>query len=247
MAIAEDAGQSGSGANGGGGARDSSTAGAGGSSGVNADGGRDARVPADADAQVVGPSQDAGDGAPGKPDECPDDPNKLTPGQCGCGVPEVSTPTLADCHVLKSKLIHRYDFEGSGTPVKDRIGTANGSVMGATQTLLDGHGVVLLGGGNAGAYVDLPNGLVSSLKDATLEAWVTWGGGNAWQRIFDFGDTTNATPENNPGQGKTYLFLTPKSGDGVVVGGYSLSGTAGEVHATAPGRCHSHSITSPWS
>ena len=83
--------------------------------------------------------------------------------------------------------------------------------------------------------VDLPNGLVSSLKDATLEAWVTWGGGNAWQRVFDFGDSTNATPENNPGQGKTYLFLTPGVGDGVVVGCYSLSGTPGEVHATAPG------------
>ena len=49
-----------------------SAAGAGGSSDSKSTVGATRGV-AHADAQVVGPSQDAGDGAPGKPDECPDE------------------------------------------------------------------------------------------------------------------------------------------------------------------------------
>lgn len=169
-------------------------------------------------------------GAPTLPDQCPADPDKLAPGECGCGVPEAPSATLADCHTLKSLLSHRYDFEGSGTSVRDRVGVAHGAVArGSTLSKLDGKGVVLLGGGDVGAYVDLPNGLVSSLKNATFEAWVTWGGGAPWQRIFDFGDSTASVPENNQASGKTYLFLTPKSASGVVSLAFSLSGVPQEV------------------
>lgn len=173
-------------------------------------------------------------GAPPEVDHCPDDPDKLEPGACGCGVPDVATPTRSDCQTLKKKLAHRYDFEGSGTTVTDRVGTAHGSVKGATLSKLDGKGVVLLGGGTTGPYVDLPNKLLSSLTSATLEAWVTWGGGNAWQRIFDFGDSTHSSPENNPAFGKTYLMLTAKSGSGFAAIGFSLVGNAnGEEQVTA--------------
>jgi hypothetical protein len=177
---------------------------------------------------VVEPSAGAPDGgSPSQADECPDDPNKLAPGSCGCGIPDVSTATMSDCHVLKAKLAHRYDFEGTGTVVKDRIGSAHGSIArSATLSKLDGRGVVLLGGGTAGPYVDLPNGLLSTLSNATLEAWVTWGGGANWQRIFDFGDSTNPTPENNPANGKSYLFLTPKSSLGGVLTGFSTNGNS---------------------
>lgn len=178
---------------------------------------------------AVDPSGGEG-GASAPPDECPDDPSKLVPGECGCGIPEAPSATKADCHTLESLLVHRYDFEGSGTSVKDRVGVAHGAVArGSTLSKLDGKGVVLLGGGDVGAYVDLPNGLVSSLKNATLEAWVTWGGGTSWQRIFDFGDSTASVPENNQASGKTYLFLTPKSGAGVVSVAFSLSGVAQEI------------------
>jgi hypothetical protein len=123
-------------------------------------------------------------------------------------------------------LLHRYDFEGSGTIVEDRVGTADGALKGASLSKLDGAGVALLGGGSAGAYVDLPNRLLSSLTNATLESWVTWGGGAAWQRVFDFGDSTNASPENNPALGNTYLMFTPQDGDGVATVGFSLVGNA---------------------
>jgi|GEM_PF-1428469 len=163
-------------------------------------------------------------------DTCPTDPAKTAPGVCGCGFPDADTATLAGCAGLKSALVHRYDFEGTGTVVTDRVGTAHGSVKGgATLSQVGGKGAVVLGGGSAGSYVDLPNGMVSALTNATLEAWVTWGGGAAWQRVFDFGDSTSATPEDNPATGKSYLFLTPTTDagtSGVMRGVYSLSGGA---------------------
>ena len=182
----------------------------------------------------VDPGMAGAGGSPSEPDDCPEDPDKLAPGTCGCGVPDAPGTTKADCQTLKSLLVHRYDFEGNGTSVKDRIGTAHGSIpAGATLSKLDGQGVVLLGGGSNGAYVDLPNGLLSSLTNATLEAWITWGGGAAWQRVFDFGDSTAATPENNPAGGKSYLFLTPRSGTNVIVAAFSLAGVPQELDVAA--------------
>ncbi len=181
---------------------------------------------------MVEPPAGASDGGAGtgtgtEPDACPDDPDKTAPGVCGCGIPDAPTATMTDCKTLKAKLAHRYDFEGTGTSVKDRIGTAHGSIArSATLSKLDGKGVVLLGGGSGGPYVDLPNGLLSTLSNATLEAWVTWGGGNSWQRIFDFGDSTYVPPENNPENGKTYLYLTPKNYSGVLQGGFSIDGNS---------------------
>ena len=178
----------------------------------------------------AGPGGESGGGgeggAPTEPDGCPSDANKTSPGKCGCGVPDVDTPTLAACQKLVAKLLHRYDFEGSGTVVVDRVGTADGALKGASLSKLDGAGVALLGGGTTGAYVDLPNRLVSSLTNATLESWVTWGGGAAWQRVFDFGDSTNATPENNPALGNTYLMFTPRTEEGGATIGFSLVGNA---------------------
>jgi hypothetical protein len=140
-----------------------------------------------------------------------------------------------DCAALQAALLHRYDFEGSGTAVMDRAGTAHGAVVGGgALSTVEARGVLVLAGGTTGAYVNLPNGLVSSLTNATFEAWVTWAGGAAWQRIFDFGDSTDASPEDNPENGKSYLFLTAEtSTGGVMRAAYSLNGIAAETHADA--------------
>jgi len=187
------------------------------------------------DSSAIGGAGGAGEG----PDECPDDPDKTAPEVCGCGFPEAATALLGSCKTLISKLLHRYDFEGSGTTVTDRAGASHGVLMGgATLAKVAGRGVVQLGGGSTGSYVDLPNGLISTLSSATFEAWITWGGGNNYQRVFDFGDSDHATPENNPKSGKTYLFLSPKTGAGVVALGYSLTGSASgqeqDVEGSAP-------------
>jgi hypothetical protein len=172
-------------------------------------------------------------GVPPLPDDCPADPEKLAPGECGCGVPDVATATLADCQSIKDALIHRYDFEGTGTQVRDRVGNAHGMIArNATLSKLDGKGVVLLGGGDTGAYVDLPNGLISQLTNATLEAWVTWGGGGANQHIFDFGDITDPAPEDKQGSGKSYLFVSSSSNDSTVDATFSSNGTNSSDHVT---------------
>ncbi len=200
------------------GAVEAGGAGASGGAGVEAGG---------AGAGAGGEPSAGGDGgnAP-EQDDCPADPDKLAPGACGCGVPDVATASQASCQALVDKLVHRYDFEGSGTAVTDRVGTAHGVLKNGSLSKLSGKGVVLFGGGTSGAYVDLPNRLLSSLSNATLEAWVTWGGGTAWQRVFDFGDSNNASPENNPGLGKTYLMLTPAGSGGHATVGFSLTGNA---------------------
>lgn len=58
--------------------------------------------------------------------------------------------------------------------------------------------VVNLGGGSQ--YVNLAAGAGSL---STWSGWVKWNGGNAWQRIFDFGVDTSR-----------WLFLTPRDGSG---------------------------------
>src|SRR5690606_36353068 len=80
-----------------------------------------------------------------------------------------------------------------------------------------GGGRLTLPGGGADSeagYVDLPNGLISSQENITLEMWVTWASASNWQRIFDFGN--NDVGEDQHGAGQTYLQLTPQNGSGTV-------------------------------
>jgi len=140
------------------------------------------------------------------------------------GVQCTSSPT--DCAVLRSALLHRYRFEGTGTMVVDSVSGADGIVIGGAE--LNGDGQLELAGGGSGEFVDLPNRIISDLYDSTIEAWVIWDGGLAWQRMFDFGDAVageclpgaDPGPEGEPGScGRTYLNLTPNasvSGDDIV-------------------------------
>jgi hypothetical protein len=100
-------------------------------------------------------------------------------------------------------LIHRYSFNGEGTHVVDSVGHADGVLMGGAT--LDGAGHATLDGDND--YVNLPNGLISSLTDATLIAWLAWNGGPCWQRVFDFG--SNDMGEDMVGNATTSVFATP--------------------------------------
>ncbi len=133
------------------------------------------------------------------------------------GVLCASSPT--DCEALRDALLHRYRFDGTGPTVTDSVGDADGVVLGGA--LLMGQGELDLAGEGQGEYVDLPNGIISELEDATIETWVIWHGGEPFQRVFDFGDAMRYTcvmggmsaPEDEPGVcGRTYLNLMPSSG-----------------------------------
>ena len=170
------------------------------------------------DADSGGPCPDGGsemdrdgDSVPDCVDECPDDPDKIRPGVCGCSLLD---PDQVDggpsCLDLVAPLRHRYAFDGIGLTVVDSQGAEHGAVHGVE---LNGTGSLALRGGTSGDFVDLPNELISILPSATLEVWLTWHGGSPWQRIFDFGDDTTHEEGQRSG-GASYLFLTPRTPDG---------------------------------
>lgn len=114
---------------------------------------------------------------------------------------------------LQSSLIHRYSFNGIGNTAIDSKVAAHGEIVNAE---LAGTGSLTLAGQHTLQYVDLPDNIIRGLTDATFEAWLTWSGGGAWQRIFDFGNSNGGEdmPLIMPGtasstySGTTYLFFT---------------------------------------
>jgi Concanavalin A-like lectin/glucanases superfamily len=141
----------------------------------------------------------------------------------GAGQGGGTSDCASDCQVLKTSLLHRYSFNGTGTMVVDSVGNATGAAVNATLT---GTGSLSLAGGTADSYVDLPNGMISSLSDATFEAWINWKGGSAWQRVFDFGSSLGG--ENTQTGGGTYVFLSASSTSALMHAAYSVSGNTNE-------------------
>jgi hypothetical protein len=126
-------------------------------------------------------------------------------------------------------LLHRYSFnEAAGTRlVHDSIRGANGLLVYLTNNVpytngtpdgsgFAGDGQLRLQG--TSGFVALPPGLISSLTNMTIEAWVTWNGPatSAWQRIFDFGFNDHGT--NASGIGTNYVILCPSRGGTEVLG-----------------------------
>jgi uncharacterized repeat protein (TIGR03806 family) len=105
---------------------------------------------------------------------------------------------------------HRWSFNGTGaathgTVLPDSIGSASGTIVGtgATRT---GTTLNLPGTSNGNvaatgisAYFDLPNGIVSSKTDMTVEIWATVLSTKNWQRLFDFG-RISAAGNGAPGE-----------------------------------------------
>lgn len=130
--------------------------------------------------------------------------------------------------VTSSALALRYDFEGLGTVVEDRVGDADAVVRGGAA--LEAVGGLSLDG--VDDYVDMPNGVLSSRRSATIMVWLRWSGGPCWQRIFDFGSTD--TGEDQVGRATTSLFLTPASCPNQVL--TSMTERDADQQAVAAGR-----------
>jgi len=113
-------------------------------------------------------------------------------------------------------LIHRYGFNELTNDwiVHDSVGGAHGRLFNGgykannftgtgTMNLLGNFYLVSAG---AGGYAALPPGIISSLSEVTVEAWVTEKPPTQqpppWQRIFDFGSLSGY-------RGASYFFLTP--------------------------------------
>ncbi|RYD23255.1 MAG: hypothetical protein EOP88_04860 [Verrucomicrobiaceae bacterium] len=93
---------------------------------------------------------------------------------------------------------HRWNFNSTGaatngTVIPDQISGATGTIVGINAART-GSQLTLPGGTNGqqgnttiAAYFDLPNGIVSSKTNFTIETWATIHTSRSWQRIFDFG------------------------------------------------------------
>jgi hypothetical protein len=123
----------------------------------------------------------------------------------------------------EAALRHRYSFNEGATAdatartIVDSIGGAHGTVRGAGASATANQ-LVLPGGSSAlAAYVDLPNGIVSRLRDATFEAWYTIDTTENWTRIFDFGSTTGGelAGPGGGGEGQDYIFYAPMRGTNI--------------------------------
>jgi len=148
-------------------------------------------------------------------------------GSCECSA---LTDTAA-CLELRAALRNLYTFDGAGTQIIDSASGMNGTLRHTVSTTppADLEGLQVDGQldfDGLGSYVELPGGMISSLGSATFEVWLTWGGGDYWARIFDFG--------SNDGAGRTYLFLTPwNSLTDTLRVAYSVAGNAAETTADA--------------
>ncbi len=117
-------------------------------------------------------------------------------------------------------LAHRWSFNepaGSATFADSVTGlAAKAATLKGAGGSSNGTAVVLPGGAPATqAYVDLPNGILSSrTKDVTIEGWVTVSGAQNWQRVFDIGTGSagEVTAAGGTFNGTRYLTLAAQTG-----------------------------------
>jgi hypothetical protein len=111
------------------------------------------------------------------------------------------------CGTLHADMVNRWSFNNpagdapNNTVLVDAISGTSATVHCGTAASLHGTftGTALSLPGttsgnqtaaNISAYLDLPNGIISSKPNLSVEAWVTPLGSKTWQRIFDFGRST---------------------------------------------------------
>ena len=121
--------------------------------------------------------------------------------------------------------------ESSGSTATDATGHGwNGILMnGPTWVAGQSGNAVSLNGANQ--YVSLPAGVVASLNDFTIAAWVKLNALSTWSRIFDFGSGTG-----------NYMLLSPAASAGGLRFAMTTAGGANEQRLN----CTNHLSTGVW-
>ncbi|BBO36039.1 lamin tail domain-containing protein [Lacipirellula parvula] len=125
---------------------------------------------------------------------------------------------------LLSNIVHRWSFNGN----------LNDSVGGSNATLVDPGHIASYSGGRlnvsansgqssdqtpfaSGAYVDLPNGIISSLSgNATFEWWGTVSTNRTWAEIFSFGRSSGGEDRSTGALNQEYVTLIPQASSGTL-------------------------------
>jgi len=123
------------------------------------------------------------------------------------------------------QLVHRYSFTADAS---DSVGGADGTLVG---TAIVSNGAVVLDG-VVGDYVNLPANLVTNLTNYSFEIWLTWNGGPAWQRIFDFGNSTAG--QGVQSSATESACLTPDDGSQMGSFLYPTNGGFNAIDTTTP-------------
>jgi hypothetical protein len=123
----------------------------------------------------------------------------------------------------RAAITHRYSFN-DGT-VNDSIGNAHGVLANGASVI--GGKLVLANDGvqtnaSTGQYVSLPLNVLQT-RNFTLAVWFTYGGGNAWQRIIDFGNSVPNPTNGMVGQG----FIILANSGSSIIGQFSLNSWGG--------------------
>ncbi|MGC3961172.1 MAG: RICIN domain-containing protein [Verrucomicrobiota bacterium] len=131
-------------------------------------------------------------------------------------------PAVSATPTLIPALVARYGFDGN---TNDSSGNANYPIITAgTPTFVAGKYGSAVDFDGSSQYTMLPANMLASVTNFTFACWVNWDGGNAWQRIFDFGNDTTQ-----------YMFLTPSSGNGTLRFAVTTNGGGAEqILETSP-------------
>lgn len=126
---------------------------------------------------------------------------------------------------VQAGLLNRYSFN-DGT-ANDSVGAANGTLVGSNGSIsggsliLDNTGESSANPGPDGAYLDLPNGLITSAANAdtagalTIEMWITMAEHRDWSAAFSAGTSINGEDTSDCCNGdQPYLQIIPRTGDG---------------------------------
>jgi len=97
--------------------------------------------------------------------------------------------------------------EASGTRVIDSWGATHGTLAATATRAAGKDGTSLKLDGTSTSYATLPTGIVKTLSDFTISAWVKMDALSTWMRMFDFGVSTTQ-----------YMFLTVQQGTPTVNG-----------------------------
>jgi endoglucanase len=119
-------------------------------------------------------------------------------------------------------LVHRYSFsETGGSTIADVVGGPIWSGTLPSGGTLSGGQLTL--SSSSLQYAALPAGIVSSLSNFTVMAWVNLASVSDWSRIFEFGNGT-----------ATNLYLTPRNGlSGTLQFGMTTNGSAEQINCAA--------------
>lgn len=121
---------------------------------------------------------------------------------------------------VQTGLIHRYTFDDSpdGVTVPDIVGGADGTLVNRTGAAVIADGQVTMGNNGTqtnnsgtGDYIDLPNGIVSTLTQMTIQCWATYTDDSLaiWGRVFSFGTSDGGEDASPSGSGTGYFTVQP--------------------------------------